>query len=458
MKRVSSRHEVDMLNGPVMPSMIRFAIPLMLTNILALFYHAADMIVVGRFASATALAAVGATGALNSLLVNLFIGFATGASVAVSQYFGAGDFKGVSQSVHTSILLSVLCGVGIGIVGIVFARPLLALMGTPEDVIDQSVLYLSIIFAGMPFNLLYTFCAGIMRAVGDTKRPLYYLILSGFVNVMLNLVFVIFFHMSVAGVALATVISQLISAYLGVRNLLMTDSCVRLLPNKLRIHADKLLLIIRIGLPVGLQSSLFSISNTLIQSSINSFGSIAMAGNTAASNIEGFVSGPLGAFYSATLSFTSQNYGARKPERFNRIMGASCALITGIGFLVGLLVVFFREPLLGIYSSDPAIISYGAARMIIMAPTCFIACLAESFGNGMRGMGNSFVPMIISLLSICGLRILWIFTAFAMFRTPEVLYFSYPLSWFVNAVILCVCYFSYRRKVVARMAQEALAN
>ena len=456
MKRHASRHEIDMLNGPILGNMLRFSLPLMFTSILQLFYHAADMIVVGRFAGATALAAVGSTGPLYSLVVNLFIGFSTGASVAVSQHYGAGDLKGVSESVHTSVLLSILCGVFLTIVGILLTRPLLIFMETPAEVLDGATIYLSIIFAGTPVSLLYSFCAGILRAVGDTKRPLYYLMISGLANVVLNLLFVIVFHMDAAGVALATFISQVISAVLVVRNLLSTESCVRLFPRKLRITMDKLVLILRIGIPVGLQSSLFAISNTLIQSSINSLGAIAIAGNTAASNIEGFVSGPLGAFYSATLSFVSQNYGARKHERFNRILGASCVLITGMGLAVGLLVVAFREPLVSIFSADPDIIAYGAARMAIMAPTCFIACMAESFGNGMRGMGNSFFPMIVSLLSICVLRVVWILTVFAAYRTPFVLYFSYPLSWTVNMVILGISYFVYQRKVCARLKTETL--
>lgn len=457
MSRSAARYEMDMTSGPILPNMIRFAIPLMLSSLLQLMYNAADMVVVGRFAGATSLAAVGATSAITSLLVNLFLGLSVGANVTVAQHYGAGRQLDVTQSVQTTVTLSLAGGLVIGILGIVLARPLLTMMATPEDVIDHSALYMRIYFAGMPANLSYNFCAAILRAVGDTKRPLYYLTISGLVNVLLNLLFVIVFKMGVAGVALATIISQIISMALVMNCLIRSDSSVRLNLKQLRLHRDKALQILRVGLPAGLQSSMFSISNTLIQSSINSFGSAAMAGNTAASNIESFVSTPLTAFYQASISFTSQNYGARKPERISRIAWCGVLLVVSLGLTLGRLVLFFGSNLLGIYTADPAVIEWGLGRMRIMGWLSFVNATSNIFVGIMRGMGKSLFPMIVSIMCICVFRVVWILTVFAAFPTQTVLYVSYPISWALSAVIQFTCFMIHKKKVVRQMTAETAA-
>lgn len=457
MRKSAARYEMDMTTGPILPNMIRFAIPLMLSSLLQLMYNAADMVVVGRFAGSASLAAVGATGAITSLLVNLFLGLSVGANVTVAQHYGAGRHSDVAESVHTTVALSLVGGLVIGMLGIVLARPLLTMMATPVDVIDHSVLYMQIYFAGMPATLGYNFCAAILRAVGDTRRPLYYLTISGLANVLLNLLFVIVFKMSVAGVALATIISQIISMALVVLCLMRSEGSIRLDLKQLRLHKDKALQILRVGLPAGLQSCMFSISNTLIQSSINSFGSAAMAGNTAAGNIEGFVSTPLSAFYQATMSFTSQNYGARKPERLSRIAWCGVLLVVSIGLTLGRLIVYFGADLLGIYSVDPAVIEWGLNRMKLMGWLSFINATSDIFVGEMRGMGNSIFPMFVSIMCICVFRVFWILTVFAAFPTQNILYASYPISWTLSACIQFICFMIHKNKVVRRMAAETAA-
>lgn len=458
MRKSAARYEMDMTQGPIMMNMIRFSIPLMFSSVLQLLYNAADMVVVGRFAGSTALAAVGATGAITSLLINLFMGLSVGASVTVAQHYGANRYKDVTESVHTTVALSLLGGVVIGLMGILLARPLLTAMGTPEDVLDLAVLYMAIYFAGMPANLTYNFCAAILRAVGDTKRPLYYLTIAGVINVVLNLVFVIVFHMSVAGVALATIISQVVSMVLVVICLIRTDGAIHLNLKKLRLHGSKVLQIARVGIPAGLQSSMFSISNTLIQSSINSFGSAAMAGNTAAGNIESFVSTPLAAFHQAAMSFTSQNYGARKPERLGRIAACGSFLVVSIGLVMGLLATLFGRPLLSIYATEAAVIDWGLTRMKIMTTLCFVGSVGEIFVAGLRGTGNSLFPMLMSILCICVYRVVWIYTAFAAWPTPEVLYASYPISWALASCVHFVTFLIHKRKVVKMMKAELAAE
>jgi len=455
MNKSPSRYEMDMTSGPILPKMIRFSLPLMLTTILQLLYNAADMIVVGRFAGATALAAVGSTGAISGLLVNLFLGLSVGANVMVAQYYGANLKSGVSESVHTSVLLSFVGGIVIGVLGIFLSRPLLVLMATPEDVLDQAVLYMAIIFAGMPANLTYNFAAAVLRAVGDTKRPLYYLTFSGLINVLLNLLFVIVFHMGVAGVAIATVVSQVVSMILVIRCLMRQEGPLKLEMKKLRIHKDKVIQIARIGLPAGLQSSMFSISNTLIQSSINSFGSVAMAGNTAAANIEGFIMGPLGAFHSATMSFVSQNYGAKKFDRLGKCVWYGVLLVMVGALLLGVPAKIFGETLLGIYAEEQDVIDWGMIRLNIMAIGYVIGCAGDSFVSGSRGTGNSLVPMLMSILCICVFRIFWLYTIFARWHTPEVLYLSYPVSWVIANTAHMITFLVHKRRIIRRETLKA---
>lgn len=446
-KKAAGGYEVDMCHGPLLGKIIVFAVPLILSGILQLLFNAADIIVVGRFAGSEALAAVGSTSSLINLLVNVFIGLSIGANVLVARFYGAGKDKEVEETVHTSILLSVISGGILLVAGVLSARPLLTLMGTPDNVIEHSTLYMKIYFVGMPVMLLYNFGAAILRAVGDTKRPLYFLFSAGIVNVVLNLIFVIVFSMGVAGVAWATVISQCISAALIVMCLMKSESSYRLYWKKLRIVPAKMKAIARIGFPAGLQGAIFSISNVLIQSSINSFGSVAMAGNTASSNIEGFIYNSMNAVYQTALSFTSQNYGAGEYKRMRKVMLICLGLVTLVGAVMGFGAILAGRHLLGIYSSDPEVIRFGLYRLTIIASTYYICGWMDTMVGVLRGMGYSVMPMLVSLTGACAFRVLWIFTIFAADRTLTTLYISYPVSWGITAAAHVICYFMIRKKV-----------
>lgn len=443
-------YEIDMVNGPLFGKIVRFAIPLMLSGMLQLLFNAADIIVVGNFAGATALAAVGSTGALINLLVNLFIGLSVGTNVLVARYYGAHDMKQLHETVHTSVLTSVVSGAALVVIGLVLAEPLLTLMGTPDDVLSQAALYMRIYFCGMPVTMLYNFGAAILRSVGDTRRPLYFLMVAGVLNVGLNLIFVIFFGMGVAGVALATVLSQALSAALVVLCLLRTDAPYRLEIKRLRIYKDKLLAMMRIGLPAGMQGAVFSISNVLVQSSINSFGSIAMAGSTAAANIENFVYMAMNSFYQTALSFTGQNVGAKRYDRVGKIARICILCVTVVGVTLGGCAYLFGRQLLPIYNSDPEVISYGMIRLLYNCVPYFICGVMDTLVGSIRGMGYSIMPMIVSLLGSCALRVIWIFTIFAMYHTFEILFLVYSVSWTVTAISHFVCFeVAYRRRLKA---------
>ena len=412
-RRGGSRYEIDMTRGPLLPKILQFSLPLVLTGILQLLYNAADVIVVGNFAGHTALAAVSSTGSLINLLVNVFMGLSVGASVVIAQAYGAGDMPRMRKAEHTAMTLALGMGIGVGVMGIVLARPLLEWMDSPPDVIDGATLYVRIYFMGMPANMLYNFGAAVLRAVGDTKRPLYYLTISGLVNVALNLLLVIVFRMDVAGVAIATVVSQAVSMVLVLLCLLRSPGAIRLELRECRVDRKSALAMVRIGLPAGLQGCVFSISNVLIQSSVNSFGSIAMAGNTSAANIEGFIYVSMNAMYQTALSFAGQNMGAKEYGRLKKITFLSMATVAVIGFTVGMAAYFFGKELLGIYSSDPEVIRYGLIRVGIIFPTYFLCGMMDVMVGNLRGLGYSFLPMCISLTGACGLRVLWILTIFA---------------------------------------------
>ena len=358
-------YEMDMCNGPILSKVLVYAFPLMLSGILQLLFNAADVIVVGRYAGSQSLAAVGSTSALINLLVNVFIGLSVGVNVLVAQYYGAKKEDDVNETVHTAVAISLVSGVFLVFIGFLLSRPLLELMGTPADVIDKSTIYMKFYFAGMPVIMLYNFGSAVLRAVGDTRRPLYYLTIAGVVNVLLNVFFVTQLNMDVAGVALATVLAQVISAGLVVRALMQSEGCLKLELKKLRIDKSKLKRIVRVGLPAGMQGAIFSISNVLIQSSVNSFGSIAMAGNTTAQNIEGFIYTAMNAVYQTNLSFTSQNYGGRKFSRLNRITLTCVGVVTVVGLVLGLSCYGAGEFLVGIYSSDPEVVQYGLSRLSV---------------------------------------------------------------------------------------------
>lgn len=438
--------EMDMLNGPLLPKIVQFSLPLMLTGILQLLYNAADVIVVGNYAGHEALAAVSSTGSLINLLVNLFMGLSVGASVTVARSYGSGDIPRMRRAEHSAMTLALIMGVGVGVFGFLMARPMLRLMDSPPDVIDGAVVYVQIYFLGMPANMLYNFGAAVLRAVGDTKHPLYYLSIAGIINVLLNLLLVIVFHMSVAGVAIATVISQVVSMVLVLMCLVRSHGVIRLSLKECRVDKASLLNMLQVGLPAGMQGTLFSISNVLIQSSVNSFGSLVVAGNGVASNLEGFVYTAMNAQYQADMTFASQNYGAGKYDRVRKTMWCCLGLVTVIGLGLGLLMLAFGKPLMGLYNSDPEVISRGMVRMGIILPSYFLCGLMDVMVGHLRGIGYSIMPMIVSLTGACVLRIVWIATVFAANPTQEVLYTSYPVSWGVTFATHFICYLIVSKK------------
>lgn len=440
-------YEMDMCHGPILGKLLIFTIPLMLSGILQLLFNAADIIVVGKFAGSHALAAVGATNSLINLFVNVFIGFSIGANVMVARYYGAKDQRNVHETVHTAILLAAIGGVILIAAGFILARTVLSWMGTPADVIDDSVLYIRIYFLGMPAMLVYNFGAAILRAIGDTRRPLYYLTASGIINVIFNLFFVIVLHMGVAGVALATVISQFISAILILLCLIKSDGIYRLELKKLHLYKSKVVHMIRIGLPAGLQGSVFSLSNVLIQSSINSFGSLAMAGSTASGNIEGFIYTSMNAVYQSALSFVSQNIGGGQEKRIPKITLQCLMVVVIIGVVLSSIALYFGEQLLGIYSSDPEVIKYGLERMNIIGKFYFICGIMDVLVGVLRGLGYAVMPMIVSMIGACGLRILWIFTIFQMAPSIFILFLSYPVTWGITAFVHLICLMLIWRRV-----------
>lgn len=435
-----------MCHGPLLKKILIFSIPLMLSGILQLLFNAADIIVVGRYAGSTALAAVGSTSALINLLTNLFIGFSMSANVLVARYYGGGKETDANETVHTAILLSIFSGSFLALLGNLFAGPLLSLMGTPPDVLSQATLYMRLYFLGMPVIMLYNFGSSILRAIGDTKRPLLFLGISGIINVILNLIFVICLHLGVAGVALATVLSQCLSAALIVKCLCDQKGCLKLSIKKLVLSKDKLLQIIQIGLPAGLQGTIFSLSNVLIQSSINTFGSVAMAGNTAASNIESFIYISMNTFYQTALTFTSQNAGGRKYHRITKVLICCECLVIATGILLGGSAYLFAPQLLSIYSSDASVIAFGLKRMAVICLSYALCGIMDVIVGSLRGLGYSILPMIVSLIGACGLRILWIFTVFKWYHSLFILYLSYPITWIITFIAHLCCYIFIKKK------------
>ncbi len=443
-------HEIDMTTDPLFPKLLLFSVPLMLSGILQLLFNAADMVVIGRFAGSErmaelGLAAIGATSSLINFFVNVIIGVSVGSNVMVARYYGAKKDKNVHDAVHTSILLSLCLGVGIGILAIFLCRPILIMMKTPENVLNLATLYVRIYFAGLPVMMLYNFGSAILRAVGDTQRPLYYLTVAGVVNVALNLAFVCIFHMNVEGVALATILSQALSAFLVLRCLARADASYRLILRDLKIHPRIMKNILSVGLPAGLQGSIFSISNILIQSSVNFFGETAMAGNTACMSLEGFVYTSMNSVYQATISFTSQNLGGGKYSRLNRILFSCLALVTAVGLIMGNAFYFFGNELLSLYTTKSTVIHYGILRMQVIMTTYCLCGIMDVLCGELRGLGYGIMPMIVSLLGACGFRIVWIYTYFRSHHTLQTLYASYPISWAVTALVHFICFLIVRR-------------
>lgn len=442
---------MNMCEGPLAGKMLLFTVPLMFSGILQLLFNAADTIVVGRYAGKEALAAVGSTSSLINLLVNLFMGLSVGANILVARYYGAKKEEEIQETVHTSITLAALAGIVLAVLGNIFAKPLLLLMGSPEDVVDLAAIYVKIYFAGMPVVLIYNYGAAILRAVGDTKRPLYYLTAAGVVNVLLNLIFVIGLKLSVAGVALATVTSETISAVLLIRCMCKMEGSCHLDLKKLGLNREKVGLLLRHGLPAGLQGSVFSFSNVLIQSSINSFGSIAMAGSSAAANIEGFVYTAMNSFQQTALCFTSQNLGGGKYDRINKVLRNSLLMVTLVGILMGGGCYLFGEQLLSIYSPDAEVIAYGMIRLSWIGRLYFPCGIMDVLVGMLRGLGYAVVPMCVSIIGACGFRILWIATVFAAHHSLDVLYSSYIISWILTGGTHLICYIFVWRKLRKRL-------
>ena len=447
----------DMLHGPLFGSIISYTIPIILTSVLQLLFNAADLVVVGRFCGSISVAAVGATGSITALIVNLFIGLSVGAGVTVAHGVGSREDEVVHRTVHAAVPMALLSGLVLTVVGVAYSERLLRMMGTPENVLELSALYMKIYFAGITFTMVYNFCASILRAVGDTRSPLIFLTIAGVVNVLLNLIFVMVLHMNVAGVALATTISQAISAVAVMIVLMKRTDAARLSLRQMRLYKEQLLKMLRIGLPAGIQSSLFSISNVLIQSSVNSFGDILMSGNAASQNVEGFLYVTMNAFHQTAVNFTGQNVGARQYDRVKKIVGICLVSVMSVGFVMGSVMCAFGENLLSIYITDSAeAISWGLVRLNVIARFYFLCGLMDVSTGALRGMGASISPMIISVLGVCGIRIGWIMTVFQMprFHTPGNLYASYLFSWTVTFLIQMFVFLRIYRKHTAGVVAE----
>ena len=443
----NNKYEIDMCNGTIMDKLISFALPLMISGMLQLMFNAVDIIVVGRFTGSQALAAVGSTTALICTFTNLFIGVSLGANVLAARFYASGKTKEMSETVHTAILLALISGIAMSVIGILCARESLVLIATPDDIIGQAALYLRIYFLGMPFFMLYNYGAAILRAVGDTKRPLMYLIAAGTANAVLDLILVIIFKMGVAGVAIGTITSQFISCVLVIRCLCKTDAIYKLYISKLRIKKYYLIQILKVGLPAGIQSTVINFSNVLLQSSVNSFGEIAMAGYTAANNILGFLYVSVNSVTQACMSFTSQNYGVRKFKRMDKVL-ANCAILSIIvSVVIGGGSYLLGHQILGIYTKQEDVIQCGMEILSISTIPYFLFGLMDMIPGSMRGVGYSAVPMILSIIGTVGTRLVWIYGVFPEHRSLYVLFMSYPVSWGLTIVMQAICLVFVRRKI-----------
>jgi len=458
MFRSHPHRAIDMTKGPLWRDTLLFALPLIFSGFLQLMFNAADTIIVGRFSGSQALAAVGSTGSLNSLLVSLFIGFSTGANVVVARFIGAKDEQKANAAAHTAVSVSLAFGLFLAVFGFLLARPMLEMMDSPDDIINLSALYVRIIFLGMPFQMLYNFCAAILRAAGDTKRPLYFLTAAGIINFVLNFLFVVGFRMSVAGVALATIISQAVSAALAFRSLTMREDCVRISIRKLRISMADFKEIARIGLPCGVQTSMFSIANVLIQSTRNSFGSVVIAGCATAMNLGNFISQVPNAFAQAVTSFAGQNTGARKPRRILTSMLYCHGWNTLITLALGAGGYLFGEKLLSLYNTDPEVIYWGLQQFRVINVPYFLLGFQSIFSGALRGMGYSLLPMIISLVGICLFRVVWVMTVFKATPTLFCLNISYPISWILTGIAAGIAFFVFFKRMQKQLESSPLTS
>lgn len=452
-KEKGDKNEIDMIHGPLLGKMIYFTIPILLSNMLQLVFNAADVIVVGRYAGEESLAAVGSTTALINLMVGLFMGLSIGANVVAAQFYGAGERERLSDTVHTSMMISVICGIFMMVVGVFASGTLLRWMNSPEEVIGLAELYLRIYFLAMPATLVYNFGASILRASGDTKTPLYFLFFAGVVNVVLNLVLVIRFSLDVAGVAIATVVSQYISAALILWYLWRNQGVLHFSFKKLKIHPDILKKIIRIGVPAGIQGMVFSLSNVVVQSSVNSFGKTVIAGNSAAANLEGFVYMAMNSVYQTAITFVGQNYGAGKNRRILQVMFRCLGIVFVIGLVMGNAAYLFSDSLLHIYSDSDAVVAAGIERVKYICIVYFICGMMDTMVGVMRGIGRSVLPMIVSLTGACLLRLVWIATIFQLHRTQPMLYIAYPITWTITLTAHIICFIFAFRKLVKKKQQ-----
>lgn len=452
-KTYTSKYEIDMINGALMPKLITFFVPLMISGVFQLLFNAVDLVVVGNWVGSDALAAVGATTALINVFCNLMIGISLGANVMAARYIAVGDDKSTSDIVHTSISIAIIIGVGISLLGLAFSGTCLELMDTPANVLGDSTLYLKIYFCGTPFFALYNYGSAILRATGDTRRPLYYLIFAGILNVVLNLILVVVFKRGVDGVAIATVVSQLVSCVLVLRCLSKTEESYKLNIRKLRINKGFLINILKIGLPAGIQSTIINFSNVLLQSSVNSFGSIAMAGYTAANNLLGFLYMSVNSITQACMSFTSQNYAVRKYDRIKRIIAECLFLEFTVAMTIGGLVYIFGEQILGIYTDSASVIESGMNVLAYTTLTYFLCGIMDCIPGVMRGLGHSAVPMVLSIIGTVGTRLVWIYGLFPKHKTVDFLFVSYPASWIFTIVMQTICLFFVYRKAYKDMEE-----
>ena len=438
-----------MTQGAIFPKLLEFSVPLIFSSILQLLFNAADIVVVGRFAGDNSLAAVGSTGSLINLLVNLFMGLSIGTNVLVANYFGQKNKNKLQETVHTSMLISVISGIILTIIGVIFTTPILEFMQTPEEVLKLASIYLRIYFYGITSSMIYNFGSALLRAQGDTKRPLLILLLSGIVNIILNLIFVINFKLDVAGVAYATVISQTISAIIVVIILLKEDNFFKLNLKKLSINPHIFAKLVKIGVPAGFQGIMFSFSNIIIQSAVNSFGPILIAGNSAAISLEGFVYTSMNGFSQGALTFTSQNLGAGKKDRIKKVVIISQFSIIVIGLVLGWLGILFDNQLLSIYSKSPDVINAGKIRVFVIFSTYFLCGIMDAMANSIRGCGHSLLPAIVTIFCVCFFRIFYLATFFRIpqFHSPFYIFISYPVSWFIAWIIHLICFIVIFKKI-----------
>ncbi len=441
-------HEIDFSEGRLLPKLFSFALPVMLSGILQLAFNAADLIVVGRFEGEVALAAVGSNGALVSLVVNVFMGLGSGVSVLAARYFGAKDDRRMGETVETAAIVGVLGGVLTALVGLLLSVPMLRVMSTPETVLPLATVYLRIYFLGIPFLAVYNFLSAVLRSVGDTRRPLLYMAAAGVVNVLLNLLLVLVFRLGVVGVAVATVASEFLSCLLTVRCLLRCNGAYRLPRGRLHFSRPVFLQMLHIGLPAGIQGSLFSISNVIIQSSINSFGAAVVAGNAAAASLEGFGYCCQDSVCQATVAAASQCMGARKYDRV-RSVTVVCNILSVFASMVPYAVILLlRYPLLHAYTAEAEAVEAGVVRLFYLGALYFTAGFMGVMTGVLRGYGYSVLPTSITLVGVCGFRLVWIFTVFARFHDLRLLYSCYPISWTLTAIGLFIAYFALRKKAV----------